>query len=66
MKIKGIVYYIIGFLIAVSIGYYINQIVGALAVFVIYPILSGIIAFFFGLAGGDPNEKSIYEKRKKE
>ena len=66
MKIKTLVYYSVGYLIAAIIGYSINYIVGFMAASVLYLFALVILSVVFGLAEVDPVEKSIYEKRKKD
>lgn len=65
MRFKFFIYYGIGFLIVSIIGYAINYIVGFLAAFVLYAIFLAIISIFYGLSGGNPVEKSPYDRRKK-
>lgn len=64
MKIKTFVLYILGFFIACGIGYYINYVVGFLAALVLYIFFLVIISIIFGFTNVDPNEKSIYDRRK--
>lgn len=62
MKLKAFHYYVIGFVIAVAIGFTVNEYVGFVLAGAIYAILLGIIVSVFNI---NPLEKSPYDKRKK-
>lgn len=61
MKLKVFHYYIIGFVIAVTIGFILNEYIGFLCACILYAIVVGI---FSPLHSINPVEKSPYDKRK--
>jgi len=65
---KVFIYYIIGLVIAVSIGYFTsdNPYYGFIVALILYLVFVGILSIFFGILGANPMDKSPYEKRKKE
>ncbi len=65
---KVFVYYIVGFLASVTIGYFTNEnpFYGFIIAMVLYAIFVAILSLFFGAFGADPMDKSPYERRKKE
>lgn len=65
---KVFIYYIVGFIIAVSIGFFTseNPYLGFFVAMIGYAVFVGILSIFFGLFGADPTDKSPYEKRKKD
>lgn len=65
---KIFIYYVIGFVIAVSIGFFTseNQFYGFIIAMLLYTVCVGIFSFFFGIFGANPMDDSPYEKRKKE
>jgi len=65
---KVFIYYIIGFIIAVSIGYFSSQnpFYGFIVATILYMVLVGVLSLFFGIFNANPMDKSPYEKRKKE
>lgn len=65
---KVFIYYIVGFFIAVSIGYFSseNPFYGFFIGMILYAIFVAILSFFMGAFGANPMDNSPYEKRKKE
>ena len=65
---KVFLYYILGFLIAVTIGYFSNEnpFYGFIIAMVLYAVFVAILSFFMGAFGANPMDNSPYEKRKKE
>ncbi len=65
---KVFIYYIVGFVIAVSIGYFTseNPFYGFIVAMILYAVLVAILSIFFGTFGANPMDKSPYEIRKKE
>ena len=65
---KVFIYYIIGLVIAVSIGYFTseNPFYGFIVALILYLVLVAILSIFFGIFNANPMDKSPYEKRKKE
>jgi len=65
---KVFIYYIVGFVIAVSIGFFTseNPFYGFIVAMILYAFLVAILSIFFGTFGANPMDKSPYEIRKKE
>lgn len=65
---KVFIYYIVGFLVAVSIGYFTNEnpFYGFIIAMILYAVFVAILSLFFGVFGANPMDNSPYEKRKKE
>ncbi|NLN32765.1 MAG: hypothetical protein GX159_04130 [Flavobacteriaceae bacterium] len=65
---KVFIYYIVGFVIAVSIGFFTseNPFYGFIVAMILYTVFVGIVSVFFGTFGANPMDKSPYEIRKKE
>jgi len=61
-------YYILGFILVVSIGYFTseNPFYGFIVCAILYVVFIGLLSFFFGLFGANPMDESPYEKRKKQ
>lgn len=62
MKLRGVHFYIAGFILAVTIGFYVNMYMGFVIAGALYAILMGLILSIFNI---NTIDKSIYDKRKK-
>ena len=65
---KVFIYYFLGFLVAVTIGYFTseNPFYGFFIGMILYALFVAIMSIFFGAFGANPMDNSPYEKRKKE
>lgn len=65
---KVYIYYVIGFVIAVTIGFYTgeNQFYGFIVAMILFAVFSSILSIFFGFFQANPIDESPYDRRKKE